>query len=276
MSEFICPVCGERLSRADGSMVCPAGHCYDISRRGYVNLLMSQSSSKKRHGDDAEMVAARTEFLSLGLYGKLRDRVTELVCGALPCGGTVADIGCGECYYTENIKNALDAKGIKCDIYGIDISKKALDAAGKRKCGISLAVASAFSIPLADGCADVIINLFAPHEPRQFCRIAKEGATLIRVFPLGRHLWELKCAVYDDPYENEIDTLDFEGFSLVGKEEMKYEIALSSRKQIQNLFTMTPYCYKTSAADREKLNVLSSLKTRVEFCIAVYQKTKEA
>ena len=71
MSEFTCPVCGQRLEKHGSQMKCPLGHSYDISRRGYINLLMSQASSKKRHGDDSEMVSARTRFLSLGYYDKI-------------------------------------------------------------------------------------------------------------------------------------------------------------------------------------------------------------
>lgn len=114
-----------------------------------------------------------------------------------------------------------ERKNIPCDIYGIDISKKALDAAGKRNCGISLAVASAFSLPIADEAANLILNLFAPHEPKEFVRISAPGAKMIRVFPLERHLWELKEAVYDVPYENVIDTLDFPGFTLMYKKSFR-------------------------------------------------------
>ena len=148
-------------------MKCPLGHSYDISRRGYINLLMSQASSKKRHGDDSEMVSARTRFLSLGYYDRLRSEVCDIAVGLIPQGGVIADIGCGECYYTEHIAKTMKEKNIPCDIYGIDISKKALDAAGKRNCGISLAVASAFSLPIADEAANLILNLFAPHKPKE-------------------------------------------------------------------------------------------------------------
>ena len=55
MSIFTCPVCGQRLEKEGAQMKCPSGHSYDISRRGYVNLLMSQASSKKRHGDDGSL-----------------------------------------------------------------------------------------------------------------------------------------------------------------------------------------------------------------------------
>ena len=269
---FTCPVCGQRLEKEGAQMKCPSGHSYDISRRGYVNLLMSQASSKKRHGDDGEMVSARTRFLSFGHYDRLRDESSLIAAGLIPQGGTIVDVGCGECYYTEHLAKTLSEKNIPCDIYGIDISKKALDAAGKRNCGVSLAVASAFSLPIADESADLILNLFAPHEPNEFGRIAAPGAKMIRVFPLERHLWGLKEAVYDVPYENVIDTLDFPGFTLLYKTELAYDIHLSSNGQIIDLFSMTPYCYKTSAKDRKKLDALSSLDTGVQFFIAVYEK----
>ena len=274
MSEFICPVCSSKLERFEKTYKCAFGHSYDISKHGYVNLLMSQASSKKRHGDDAEMVNARTRFLSLGKYAPLRDKICAVVVNELRSrrGGVISDIGCGECYYTEYIAQTLEKECIPCEIYGIDISKKALDSAGKRKTAIQLAVASAFSIPIAGASADVILNLFAPHEPNEFARIAKDDAILIRVFPLEKHLWELKCAVYDEPYENEIDTLDFDGFTLLYKDELRYNIRLDDNRSILDLFSMTPYCYKTSAKDRAKLDVIDTLDTRVEFCIAVYKK----
>lgn len=274
MSDFICPVCKERLERDGSAMRCANGHSYDISRRGYVNLLMSQVSSKKRHGDDSEMVNARTDFLALGHYDPLRDKVTEIIVREMSSrgGGMIADIGCGECFYTEDVAKKLDEAHIQHEIYGIDISKKALDAAGKRGAGINLAVASAFSLPVADASADVIMNLFAPHEPGEFRRIAKDGAVAVRVFPLEKHLWDLKCAVYDTPYENIIDTFDFPGFTLLYKTELKYDISLDGHDSITKLFAMTPYCYKTSEKDRAKLDSLTNLTTRVEFCIAVYAK----
>ena len=43
-----CPVCGEKsgnpplLTRDGNSLRCPKNHCFDISSKGYVNLLLSQ------------------------------------------------------------------------------------------------------------------------------------------------------------------------------------------------------------------------------------------
>ena len=63
MPELTCPVCGGVLHREERSLRCDAGHCYDLARRGYVNLLRTNQSKDKRHGDDQRMVAARTAFL---------------------------------------------------------------------------------------------------------------------------------------------------------------------------------------------------------------------
>ena len=34
-----CPRCLEGLTRQDGSVVCTAGHAFDLARQGYLNLL---------------------------------------------------------------------------------------------------------------------------------------------------------------------------------------------------------------------------------------------
>ena len=59
MPELTCPVCGGVLHREERSLRCGAGHCYDIARQGYVNLLRSNQSKTKRHGDDQRMVAVQ-------------------------------------------------------------------------------------------------------------------------------------------------------------------------------------------------------------------------
>lgn len=271
MQGFICPVCRGALVTEGRSLFCQNRHCYDISKRGYVNLLMSQSSSDSRHGDSREMVAARSDFLDLGLYEPLCRAITDEVLGAAKDGMYILDVGCGECYYTAKIKAALEKfSPIVC---GIDISKDALAAGARRDRGINLAVASAFDIPVSDGCADVIINIFAPHKESEFSRILKNGGTLIRVFPERRHLWELKCAVYSSPRENEIGSTDIEGFVTVDKKELNYQIELKSNKDIKSLFMMTPYSYKTSADDERKLDGIDYMKTSVDFAVITYKKS---
>ena len=98
MSCFICPVCKAPLNREANTYRCSGNHCFDVSKYGYVNLLMSQQSSKKRHGDDSLMVVARRSFLQKGYYKPLRDALCECVKSNVSGCSVIADIGCGEGY----------------------------------------------------------------------------------------------------------------------------------------------------------------------------------
>ena len=83
MPELTCPVCGGVLHREERSLRCDAGHCYDIARQGYVNLLRSNQSKSKRHGDDKRMVAARTVSRRGILCATARRRCSG--CGGVYC-----------------------------------------------------------------------------------------------------------------------------------------------------------------------------------------------
>lgn len=270
MSCFVCPVCRGALHREGNSLFCINRHCYDISRRGYVNLLMSQSSSEARHGDGKDMIASRRDFLNLGLYDKIADAVTEEISRAKRCGMLVLDVGCGECYYTAKVASALE----KYDptVAGIDISKDALASGSKRGGRIELAVASAYDIPVSDGCADGVMNLFAPHSESELYRVMKRGGVLVRAFPAERHLWELKAALYDSPYENPFPALDIDGFELINTRRLTYTIKLTSNADVKNLFKMTPYSYKTGSDDEKKLDGIEKIETTVDVFVVSYKK----
>lgn len=274
MFEFICPVCKHPLTRDGRTLQCETRHSYDLSKQGVVNLLMSQKSAAKRHGDDKLMVRARKAFLDGGFYTPLLKKVEETAVRYAPDNVTFLDVGCGECWYTAHIYDALKNSGKTVAAGGVDISKEALAAGAKRCKEISLAVASAAGLPAADGCCDMLLNLFAPYHPGEFLRVLKTGGILIRATVLEKHLWELKEAVYDRPYENKPEGTELEGFHLLSYKEVKAVIRLENNAQIRALFQMTPYYYKTGVKDQEKLMGLNRLTTRTEFAVTVYRKGK--
>ena len=271
-SQFICPVCHSLMVFNEKSYICPNNHLFDKSKYGYVNLLMSNKSSKAHHGDDKKMVLSRTNFLELGYYASLRQLVCDLSEKYAFTNCNVCDIGCGEGYYTSEIYSHIIDKVQKCKFSGIDISKDALAKAGKKNKNIEFAVASAYKLPYLDESQDIIINMFAPFSIPEFNRISSKDSIMIRVFPSEKHLFELKKAIYDNPYENEIDTIEFDGFNVIEKHTLTYEILLKNNDEIKALFNMTPYSYKTSREDIEKLDKLTTLKTNVDFNIIVYKK----
>ncbi len=259
-SLFVCPICKSELTRCEGSLKCQSNHSFDIAKQGYVNLLLSNAQGK-RHGDDKLMVMARRSFLDKGYYSILRDKIAEV----LGEGHKVLDAGCGEGYYT-----SLFAKGN--EVYGIDISKDALKSASVRCKDCSFAVASIADIPLPDSSVDGVVLIFAPDSRDEFLRVLKTGGRLITVTPMEKHLFELKEAVYDEPYLNPPTKAEREGFELLSANEVKYTIELDCNEDILALFKMTPYYYKTSKTDQQKLEKIDRLSTRLEFLIAEYEK----
>lgn len=272
MPELTCPVCGGVLHREERSLRCGAGHCYDIARQGYVNLLRSNQSKSKRHGDDKRMVAARTAFLDAGYYAPLRDAVAAAAAEFTASDADVLDAGCGEGYYTAQVLHTLQQQGRTPSVCGVDISRDALICAHRRAPGLTLAVASIAHLPVADASCDLLLNVFAPHDAGEFARVLRPQGVLLRVIPLERHLWELKCAVYDRPYENEVPDPALSGFVLTARQELRGTVTLRSQAEIEALFCMTPYYYKTGARDQAKLRALDTLTTETEFALLIYKK----
>ena len=264
MSCFICPVCRTGLLKNEKNYICKNGHSFDIARKGYVNLLMSQVSSARHHGDDKVMAHARADFLNKDYYRPLAEAICDEVKGE-----NLLDIGCGECYYLSFIKDSFP----DLDCVGIDISKEILEVAGARTKprGIKTAVASGANLPVGDESFDVILSVFAPITEAEFLRVLKKDGVLIRVTPARSHLFELKQAVYDNPLYNDELSLELSGFEIVKTKEVKYTF-VCDKTDAKNLFTMTPYYYKTSPRDIEKLDNLGDIVISSDFFVTVYKK----
>ena len=267
LNAWICPVCKKPLYRKEKSYFCLNNHCFDIAKGGYVNLLMSSKTGN--HGDDSLMVKSRTAFLNKGFYSKLAICLKDTVNSYFSTQKVILDAGCGEGYYT-NIVSECD----NSTVYAIDISKEAVHSACKRNASINFAVASCADIPLKDSSVNIILNIFSPLFCNEFKRILVDGGLLIRVVPGENHLIELKSAVYDKPYLNPKPDFELEGFEKEKICHLVYDINLEDNETIKELFMMTPYFYKTGKDDQKKLDLLSSLKTTVDFYLIVNKAIK--
>lgn len=272
MSIFTCPVCGKRLRLSCKSRVCENNHSFDIAKSGYVNLLLSKHTGKNIHGDNKLMVQARRNFLDKGFYEQLLQVIAEISEKNITDGGVILDAGCGEGYYTSEISRTIAECGKNIEIFGVDISKIAIEYAAKRYKNINFATASVFHIPCLNSSCDMLITLFAPYCGEEYHRVLKENGTMIMAIPSVNHLWELKQAIYDTPYKNEVKPYELEGFKLADKRRISYKIFLNTQQDIQNLFSMTPYYYRTGKKEQERLKVLEELETQVDFEILVYKK----
>ncbi len=290
MDKFICPVCGEKLGADNAptlqlignSVKCPKNHSFDRAAKGYLNLLLSQHKNVKDPGDSKEMVAARRDFLNSGAYQPLleglcraAEQLTEGVTAPV-----IADCGCGEGYYTAGTYRHLEKSGKSPEIYGIDISKNALSAMGARikSLNIHTAVASVFRLPLKTGCADLAAVVFAPFQREELLRILKEGGCVMTAIPAERHLFGLKQLIYDKPYLNEVKPYEIEGLEFLGADEVAYNLEITSQEQLNALFMMTPYYYKTSPRDSNRVysyfGTNGKFETEISFQILKYRKRK--
>ena len=162
-------------------------------------------------------------------------------------------------------------------VIGFDLSKSAIDAAAKRvhRMGVLNAlfsVAGIYTMPIADESADAVISIFAPCAEEEFLRVLRPGGILIAVGAGEDHLLGLKRAVYDRVYKNEERADLPDVLQAVEKRELRFDIELSDNQTIKDLFSMTPYYYRTGEQDMAKLDALSDLRTEIHVFVDVYKK----
>lgn len=257
-----CPVCGETMQIVANTIRCNRGHSFDIAKEGYVNLLRSNKNGDQI-GDDKISARCRRDFLNKGYYQPLREYLQKLFSER---SGTVLDICCGEGYYTSGL-----SENSCLQVYGFDISREMVRLAAKRG-GAACFVANLASIPVADASFDYAVHLFAPFQEAEFLRILKDGGRLYTVVPGSHHLYGLKKLLYETPYLNDEKLPETNFLKLQSKTKISADILLPSAEDIDAVFRMTPYYFHTSIQDKEKLNQVEQLKTKIEFVVGEYVK----
>ena len=267
MSLFRCPICAAPLTREGRTYTCPNRHSYDVAKEGYVHLLPANQKHSANPGDDKAMIAARTAFLDGDYYAPLRDAI----CAAVSAHGgespKILDVGCGEGYYTQGL---AQLRGVQ--IAGVDLSKAGLKKAARRVNEGEFAVASVYHLPVEDEAVDVVVDCFAPLALEEYRRVLRPGGLFVYVVPAPLHLMEMKAVLYDTPYPNPEERVEYEGFTYVDIIPVTTTFTLWGQQPIQALFGMTPYAWKTPKAGVERLGQLSELTVTADFRVHVFQK----
>ena len=266
-----CPLCAQPLDRQDTRYLCPRGHSFDRAAAGYVHLLPANKLHSKDPGDDKAMAAARNRFLSGGYYDPLRDALTRLALAYAPDRAQILDAGCGEGYYSAALFQALLQAGKHPRMAGVDLSKHALRRAAKRQGSIEFAVASVYDLPVADQQIDLLVNCFSPLALEEFLRVLRPGGRLIYAVPGPEHLFQMKAVLYEKPYKNPVQEVEYPGFEAVGEREVSGRITVSAG-QLEALFAMTPYYWKTPRDGAARLAALPELTTEISFRFLVFEK----
>ena len=270
-----CPLCGGKLT-GGSPLKCEKGHCFDRAKEGYWHLLPVQSMRTKAPGDSREMVAARRSFLNAGYYGIFGKALGQL---CLEYGVPVdpeaplrlLDAGCGEGWYDRNIAQKFAEAGRPLQLAGFDIAKPAVRLAAKALPTAQYAVASSFSQPVRTGWADLLLNCFSPFAQEEFLRVLRPGGRMVYVVPGAEHLYQMKAVLYEKPYKNPVQEVAYDGFRAIGEREVSGSITVP-HEQLEALFAMTPYYWKTPRSGAERLAALPELETEIAFRFLVFEK----
>jgi 23S rRNA (guanine745-N1)-methyltransferase len=238
-----CPHCGAALVPADGTLVCAAGHSYDIARQGYVSL--PRPGRQVHPGDSAEMVAAREAFLGAGHYEPIA-RAVSAVAGR---PRVAVDLGAGTGYYLAALLDGHD------DAWGlaIDASRPALRRAARAHPRMAAVACDVWQpLPVADAAADLVIDVFAPRNAPEIARILAPHGTLVVVTPTQDHLREIvpllgMLDVDADKQERLSDQLS-PYFESVRRERAEFRMSLG-RDDVQALVAMGPSAHHVTAEE---------------------------
>ncbi|MEV6298124.1 putative RNA methyltransferase [Actinoplanes sp. NPDC051861] len=227
-----CPVCREPLTRAERALRCSRRHSFDMAKQGYADL----SAGRLPHtGDSAEMVADRAAFLAAGHYAFIAEALA-----AHRTTGLVLDAGTGTGdYLARFLDSSPEAVGL-----GLDVSKPALRRAARSHDRAAAVLADLWRpLPIADGAASVILNVFAPRNGPEFHRVLRPDGRLLVVTPAADHLAELVTGfglIQVDPVKAErvAESLG-DRFTATGSTTHRREMHLTAA-ETRTLIGMTP------------------------------------
>jgi 23S rRNA (guanine745-N1)-methyltransferase len=231
-----CPVCADGLALDGRTARCPRGHAYDLAKQGYLNLLPAASNGIE--GDSAEMVGARTIFLGTGHYAAIRDAL--IIATELGPDDLVVEVGAGTGYYLAGVLGlAPQRRGI-----ALDVSKFAARRVAKVDSRIGSVVCDAWQeLPLLDGSAQLMLNVFAPRNAAEMARVLAPTGRLLVVTPNQQHLSELVDVLglvsVDEEKDRRLQESLSGEFVRIGSEAIEETMRLD-RTAVEQLVLMTP------------------------------------
>lgn len=190
LHELRCPKCGTAFALNGSSLRCGQNHCFDISSRGYVNVVPQHRQAVDKYDD--KLFAARSEIMHGPYYEPLRDCIAQLIASHhAPQDGLLVDAGCGEGTHTEEMARRFPAM----HVFGTDISRAAVQRAAAGVTCANWLVCDVKNLPFQPHSADVVLDILTPADYREFKRILKPGGLLIKVFPDNGYLQEIRTAI---------------------------------------------------------------------------------
>jgi SAM-dependent methyltransferase len=193
------------------------------------------------------MIEARSAFLGDGFYEPIRDALIRLI--PTDSTGLVVEVGAGTAYYLAGVVGAEAGRvGL-----ALDVSRYAARRAAKVDPRIGSVICDAWQeLPLLDGVAQVILNVFAPRNAAEMRRVLVPGGTLLVVTPNQAHLAELvgvlEMVRVDEAKERRLRESLGGSFQQSASELVEVVLRLD-HSSVERLVAMTPSARHTNPAE---------------------------
>ena len=266
MHKLACPKCHKPLVLEGNSYKCLEGHCYDIAKNKYINLLLNPDKATNNPGDNKESLLCRKAHLNQGYYDVILNEVIHYIQAHHHDDMHILDLGCGEGYYTYGIKKAFPND----TVYGLDISKIGVQMATKYTKDIYWIVGNSKNIPICDHSLDVITALFTVVNADEIKRCLKEDGYMVHVTANPHHLIEFKELIYDEVKVKSDEHIRLP-FNVLESHDLTTKIHLNSREDTLNLLQMTPHYYHIKKERRNVLDTLGEFDVTIDVRITIYQ-----
>lgn len=245
-----CPRCGGAFALTEQSLICENGHCYDLSRRGYVNLAPDHRQSGDKY--DEALFESRGRVFAAGFYAPVRDALCAVLDGRSE-PFTLVDAGCGEGYYAR----AVQARFPATQVVGLDLNRDAVALAARSAEHGGWFVADLKHLPVRSDAADVVLNVFSPADYAEFRRVLAPDGELIKVVPGPDYLREVREAVSGylrgGAYDNASVLAHLKEHAEVLSEMPVHSVASLTREASHDFLRMTPLTFSVPAEALERI-----------------------
>lgn len=267
MNKLACPKCHEPLLKENNSYLCKNRHCYDLSKSKYLNVLLNPDKATTNPGDSKESLVARKAYLNAGYYDGIAHKVIDTIKTYAKDTMEILDLGCGEGYYTNKVREVL---GEKHTYYGLDISKEAISMATKYTKDIYWLVGNSKNLPLLEQSMDFILALFTVVNQDELRRVIKKDGYIIHVTANANHLIELKHLIYDEIKVKSDKFLRLD-FNVIDSFDYREQVSINNHEDALNLLKMTPHYYHIKKERRNIIDTIKNIDITIDIKITVYQ-----
>lgn len=270
---FKCPVCGGTMAiKNHNSLICKNGHCFDLSRTGYLNLLASRNNAVY----SKELFEARHQICFKGFYDPLIEALGETIQKYREVSNianlSILDAGCGEGSHLYHLSRRMKDSS-EYSLFGVDIAKEGVKIASKNDADIVWVVADLAKLPFRNSIFNVILNILSPANYLEFERVLASEGIIIKVVPEKSYLEELRTVIYDSNNYSNDKIIDYfsNKLTLVSKQNIRYQFDVDETV-LPQLIKMTPLTWGGNTGESDSLHKINLKSVTVDLTIIVGRK----